>query len=115
MTPNWPAYHQVLGEICYPKDACESISSRLQNHCLKCACDGSVRNGKATFGYIIQGDTTDTSLTGMGVFPPQYGPLSSLRAETYGALCLISCLDKITDNIKGRGINYVVYIDNAEV
>lgn len=117
--PYMPSTHQsIMRHVIFPQDDGAEIVQCLNEGHLLTGSDGSVKAGRGSCAFCIGDLGFLNSMKGAYICPSYKNETSSLRAELYGALGIVLCIQLITKHNNthlNTNANVWAYIDNDTV
>ena len=112
-----PSLRNILGDITFPLDEGVEIAARIRNGSLMCGSDGSKKGNVAAQAFCVNNHESVNSFSGGAKCPGRPHHMSSFRAESLGALAIITVIRAITQvhQIDEADATFHIYIDNKEV
>jgi len=112
-----PKYNQILGNISIPRDDGKAIMQDILLGTVLAGSDGSVKDSRATCGYVIMPKTKHKWVRGHGYVLGTPSLLTSLRAEHHGSMAVLLLLHMLSKrwNIPHGTPPVTILVDNKEV
>ena len=89
--------HHIL-HLSVTNDNGYKLVQSLRHGKLMACSDGSVKNGKGTYGFVITNETNDSYIHGYGFVPPSWDKDTSQRVEYFGGLAIVTVLKILCDH-----------------